>query len=55
VYNVLGQSVATLVDKNIAAGEYSATFNADHLPSGIYFYRLQAENYQMTKRMILLK
>ena len=55
VYNVLGQSVATLVDKNIAAGEYSATFNADHQPSGIYFYRLQADNYQMTKRMILLK
>lgn len=55
VYNVLGQSVATLVDKNIAAGEYSATFKAEHLPSGIYFYRLQAENYQMTKRMILLK
>jgi len=55
VYNTLGQLVATLVNKDEAAGEYSVTFNADKLPSGLYIYRLKAENYTETKKMMLIK
>jgi hypothetical protein len=55
VYNLLGQTVATLVDKEMAAGQYTTSFKADHLPSGVYFYRIQASDFLMTKRMVLLK
>ena len=55
VFNILGQSVAVLVDKDIAAGEYSATFEAGSLPSGVYFYRLRTSEFEMIKRMTLVK
>ncbi len=55
VYDVLGRKVATLVDKFQKAGNYSATFNASNLASGIYFYRLKAGNFIGIKKMILLK
>ncbi len=59
VYDVLGREVATLVNRKQAPGNYSVTFNtnsvAGSLPSGIYFYRLQAGEFTRTKKMILLK
>lgn len=55
VYNVLGQKVATLLNKELAAGSYKYDFNASNLTSGIYFYKLQTENYSQTKKMMLLK
>jgi hypothetical protein len=55
VYNTLGQTVATLVNETKPAGDYSATFEAKGLPSGIYFYRLQYSNSIQTKKLILLK
>ena len=55
VYNILGQLVAKLVDANQKAGNHVINFNADNLSSGIYFYRVEANNFQMTKKMILLK
>lgn len=42
VYNVLGQEITTLVDEERAAGTYDVLFDASALPSGAYFYRLQA-------------
>ncbi len=55
VYNSLGQKVATLVNKMQTAGKYSVQFDASGLPSGIYFYKLQAANSVLTKKMILMK
>ena len=55
VYNTLGESVTQLVNEEKEAGKYSVEFNAAGLPSGIYFYRIQAGSFIETKKMILLK
>ncbi|MEW5842341.1 MAG: T9SS type A sorting domain-containing protein [Bacteroidota bacterium] len=60
VYDVLGREVATLVNEEKSRGSYEVTFNVEtrrgeSLPSGVYFYRLQAGSYSETKKMILLK
>ena len=55
IYNTLGQLVATLVNKNQAAGSYAIHFNAHILNSGMYFYQIKAGNFTDTKKMILLK
>ena len=55
VYNTLGQLVATLIDKDQAAGSYTIHFDAHTLPSGMYIYRLKAGNYTETKKMMLIK
>ena len=55
VYNVLGQLVKTLVDKVESPGSHAVTFDAAGLASGVYFYRLAAGSYLMTKKMLLLK
>jgi beta-glucosidase len=55
IYNILGKIVATLVNQNQIAGNYSVKFNAKELPSGVYFYRLSAGNFSATKKMLLLK
>jgi hypothetical protein len=52
---MLGNEVATLVDEYRSAGSYEVEFNASHLSSGIYFYKLQAGSFVETKKMILLK
>ncbi len=55
IYNLLGQVVTTLVNKQQNAGNYEVTFKADNLASGIYFYTLNAGSFNLTKKMILLK
>ncbi len=55
VFDVLGQSIATLVDEQKESGKYSVTFNANNLPSGIYFYSIQLDSYNSVKKMLLLK
>ncbi len=55
VFNSLGQKIATLVNKEQPAGNYKVTFDANNLPSGIYFYTLQAGDFIATKKMVLLK
>ena len=55
IYNLLGQVVTTLVNEDKPAGTYSVEFNATSLPSGIYFYKLEAGNFIQTKKMVLLK
>jgi len=55
VYNTLGESVTQLVNEEKEAGKYSVEFNAVGLPSGIYFYRLQAGSFVETKKMVLMK
>jgi len=55
VFDVLGNEIATLVNEDKSAGSYEVEFDGAGLPSGIYFYRLQAGNYIETKKMILMK
>src|ERR1035437_3000584 len=43
VYNLIGSKVSVIVDENKPAGSYSVQFNAATLPSGIYFYTIQAD------------
>lgn len=55
VYDMAGRQVAVLVDGMRQAGRHSSTFKADHLASGVYFYRLVTDNQSFTKKMTLLK
>jgi len=63
IYNMLGEEVAVLVDGMVEAGFYEVTFDASQLPSGAYFYRLQAgspsagsgQSFVETKKMVLMK
>ncbi|GIK60854.1 MAG: hypothetical protein DAHOPDDO_02519 [Ignavibacteriaceae bacterium] len=55
VYDVLGKEVAVLVNEDKLVGEYTVTFEAENLSSGIYFYTLVAKEFQQTKKMILVK
>ena len=55
VYNIIGQEVTTLVAGEQHSGNYQVTFNANSLTSGVYFYRLDAGNTSISKKMVLLK
>ena len=55
VYNIVGQEVATLVEEKLEAGEHTAVWKVEGVPSGVYFYRLQASKFSDVKKMILLR
>jgi hypothetical protein len=55
VYNLLGQQVATPVNRVQSAGKYQVEFNATGLPSGVYFYKLTAGSFVSTRKMILTR
>jgi CubicO group peptidase (beta-lactamase class C family) len=55
LYNLLGESVTTLVNEEKPAGNYEIEFHAENLPSGVYFYQLKAGEFISTRKMILLK
>ena len=57
IYDILGNEIATLVNKEQSSGEYEVEFDAGkyNLSSGIYFYQLKAGSFISTKKMILLK
>ncbi len=55
VYNALGQKVSQLVNAVQTAGEHSVTFNAAHLASGIYYYKIVTGNFVQVRKMALLK
>jgi hypothetical protein len=55
VFNVLGQSVARLVDGHLAPGTYKTTFDASKLSSGVYLYQLTADDFVQTRKMVLMK
>ena len=55
IFNILGQTVRTLLDGPMAAGEYHIDFDANGLPSGIYFYRLTHASGTSTRKMALVK
>ena len=55
VFNSLGEEVAELVNENFPAGNYSISFNASELTSGVYYYKIVAGNYFQTRKMMLVK
>ena len=55
VFDILGKEIETLVNEEKPIGTYEIIWNADNLPSGIYFYRLQAGSFVETKKMVLMK
>ena len=55
VFNALGQEVETVAHGIHEAGRYEVEFNAVALPSGVYFYRLQAGEFTQTQKMMLLR
>jgi aminopeptidase N len=55
IYDALGKEIATLVEEEKPIGIYEVEFDASNLPSGIYFYSLNAGEFNQTKKMILLK
>jgi hypothetical protein len=55
LYDSLGRELATLVNERQSAGRHSVTVNANGLSSGVYYYRLQADGFQQTKEMRVIK
>jgi hypothetical protein len=55
VHNTLGQQVAQLVNGETEAGYHEVKFDASALPSGVYFYRLQAGSYVETHKLCLVR
>jgi hypothetical protein len=55
IYDVLGREVASLVNGEQTTGYKSVTWDAVNIPSGLYFYRLQAGTFAQTKKLLLLK
>ena len=55
VFDVLGNEIETLVNEEKQTGTYELNWNAEGLPSGVYFYQLKAGSFVETKKMILLK
>ena len=55
IYNLLGREVATLVNEELQSGKYKVDFEANDLPSGVYFYQIRAGGFSKTKKLTLLK
>ena len=55
VFNMLGQKIETLLNKKMPIGYHILEFTAHNLASGIYFYKIEAGNFEDVKKMLLLK
>ncbi len=55
VYNLIGQEISTLMNETKPVGNYSVSFDASSLTSGIYFYSLETDNFKQVRKMLLLK
>ncbi len=55
VHNILGQVIATLVNKQMTSGSHEVSFDAADISSGIYFYVLRSGSYMMQRKMVLIK
>ncbi len=55
IYNLQGQEVATLVSEKLGEGEHRTEWDAAGLPSGVYFYTLEAANFRQAKKLLLLR
>ena len=55
IYNVLGENVEPIVEEFLFAGHYNYKWQAQNLPSGIYYYTLKAGSFSETKKMVLIR
>jgi hypothetical protein len=55
IFNSIGKEISVLVNETKPAGSYQYIFNAKGLTSGVYFYRLETENFSETRKMVLVK
>lgn len=55
VFDILGNEIATLVNESQSAGSYVVRFNASDLSSGVYFYKIKANNFTQIRKMLLVK
>ena len=55
VFNILGKIVRNLVNEHKVKGNYNINFKSKNLPSGLYIYRMQANNRTLSKKMVLLR
>jgi hypothetical protein len=55
IFNLQGQLIETLFSGRQESGSYEVEWNASHLASGVYYYRLKTENFLDVKKMILIK
>lgn len=55
IYNTLGQKVRELVNTRVAAGKHEAIFNADDLPTGVYYCLVKIDYFLLSKKMMLIK
>ncbi len=55
IYNLLGQRITTIVDHRATPGSYSVVWDAGDLPSGIYFCKMETNNFNEVKKLLLLK
>lgn len=55
VYDLLGREVAVLVNEKLAPGGYEVDFDGSNLPSGVYYYKISAGDFNETKKMVLVK
>ena len=55
VFDILGKEIATLVNQELIPGTHKVIFEANDLPSGFYFYRLETDGFAKTRGLTLLK
>ncbi len=55
VYDILGRVIERLVDKEMLPGSYAAEWNAQNFSSGVYFYRIEADGFVKSSKMVLIK
>ena len=55
IYNILGKVISIVVNERLGQGSYEVNWDASNYPSGVYYYKLSAGNYNETKKMIILK
>ncbi len=55
IFDILGKEINSLINEKQNTGSYSVNFNGKNLPSGIYFYKLQAGNFSKTRKMVMVK
>jgi len=55
VYDLLGREVASLVDEDMGAGYHQVQFDARSISSGIYFYRIEAENFTLVRKIVVMR
>ncbi len=55
LFNILGEKVSTILSKEMETGSYKIQWQGSNFPSGIYFYRMKANDFIQTKKLVLIK